>query len=379
MIVSGVYALTTQNTAAVLNTGFVNIKIKTYKLNDENREVEYEDDDVLLPGEEASFIPKIVNLGAKCYLRIKIDYINSDIDFRDYVTGFSSDFVKYEDYYYYNKVFNENDEVKLFDTVLIPGNANTIANGKRINFEIIAEAVQENNFIPNYSDEDPWNGITPAQNENSSYIIDVNDESTIIIKYDNDTENDIYVPDSFLESIKNAMPGDVFTDIIEIKNTYLNKAKFFIKLKADDADENEMKLLNVMNLQIRDSRGKLLYNGKLLTDDDVFLTELAANEKENLEFRMSVPIDLTNEYSNLNPELLILFSSNKKKGDNSNSNISSGGVTKVEDNSKNIVSLLNSPKTGDNIKIAIIVFLVSAFGLIVTMIADFVIRKKEII
>ena len=41
MVVSGVYALTIQNTSAAINTGEVDIKIKFYQVNNLNEEVEY--------------------------------------------------------------------------------------------------------------------------------------------------------------------------------------------------------------------------------------------------------------------------------------------------------------------------------------------------
>ena len=60
MIVSGVFAITTQNTTAVFNTGLVDIKLQIYKLNEENEEVEYENSDLFVPGKVTSFIPKII-------------------------------------------------------------------------------------------------------------------------------------------------------------------------------------------------------------------------------------------------------------------------------------------------------------------------------
>ena len=93
MSISGVYALTTQNTSGVLSTGFVDVKLQTYELNSENEEVEFSENKKLLPGETISFIPKVINLGANCYIRIKINY--NSLDFSEYVTGFSSNFEKY--------------------------------------------------------------------------------------------------------------------------------------------------------------------------------------------------------------------------------------------------------------------------------------------
>ena len=163
MTISGIYALTEQGVNGALSTSTVDLEIGTYILDDESNEIEYADDKEVLPGEEVQFIPKVFNKGTDCYLRIKIDYINDAINFEDYVSNFSTKFTQYGDYYYYDGTFNAQDIIELFDKIKIPDNAETLAVNRVLKIEIIAEAMQTNNFTPDYTLEDPWKGIEPTE------------------------------------------------------------------------------------------------------------------------------------------------------------------------------------------------------------------------
>ena len=374
MSISGVYALTTQNTSGVLSTGFVDVKLQTYELNSENEEVEFSEKKKLLPGETISFIPKVINLGANCYIRIKINY--NSLDFSEYVTGFSSNFEKYGDYYYYKNILNTDETLVLFNTITIPPNADTLAEDKNLKFEITVEAMQDKNFAPDYSIEDPWNGIVPTDNDTASYDIDNEKDLNITIKYENGTEKDISIPNNFLEALKDAMPGDSFTEKIEIKNITKDKVKYFLKLDLNNLNTDEIELLNNLNLEITNEKGKVLYNNKLLINNNAIIAELEKNESSKLEFKITVPKELPNKYSNLNPKLSLTFSSDYKEKTNTNSGtIENSSNTNLQN--KGITKLVTNPKTGDKVFFAMIIFIISAICFVVTIVLDFIIRKKE--
>ena len=158
MSVSAILAASNQGTRAVKNP--VNIKIEA---NNANK--------VVIPGEEVSYVPKVLNIGSSCYLRVKVSYIKDDINFLNYVTNFPDTFIKRGDYYYYTPVFNPNESITLFDSVKIPENANELASSNELVLTIIAEAIQEEGFEPDYSSADPWKGIVPEKNTGIIYYI----------------------------------------------------------------------------------------------------------------------------------------------------------------------------------------------------------------
>lgn len=349
MSISGIYALTNQETEGTFNTGIVDIKLQSYQINSENNEIEYNDDNKkFMPGDIISFIPKISNLGQNCYIRIKINYIDENTDFIDYVTGFADEFTKYGDYYYYNKALKSNEIIKIFDTIRIPEQINN-EHDEELKIKIVAEAVQEKNFEPDYTSENPWGNVTPTESINNSYEIDANkNNSKIAVKYENDTNNDISVSSNFFEKMKEIMPGDNYIDKIEIKNTEKNEAKYFLKIETNEENSKYVELLKQVNLTITNKNGQVLYNGKLLNTEKILLGTYNLNEYDNIDLKISIPEQLENKYALLNPELSFIFSAEY-------------------DNKDTKTSVIENPKTGDYINLAIIIFFISAVGLITVM------------
>lgn len=352
MTISGIYALTEQGVNGALSTGTVDIKVGTYTRDTENRETEYADDMVVFPGEKVQFVPKIFNEGTDCYLRMKINYIDESIGFEDYVTNFSTQFRKYGDYYYYDGVFNAKSTVELFDTMRIPHNAEVLADNKKLRIEIIAEALQIKNFNPDYSMEDPWKGVKPTKNVRNTYDIDIND-SELVIKYENGTENDIGVPSNFLEKTRRLLPGDSFIEDIQISNKDKKNAKYYMKIDIAENDEETRKLLSQIDLIIR-SGDEIIYKGKFFNEEKILLAMLNKGEKKDIQFEVSAPIELSNEYTNIVPKFSITFFAEFE-------------AEKIPLN----------PKTGDDITISFLTFLLSSIGLVIIIILGARERKRQ--
>ena len=358
MSISGIYAVSTQILDSEFGVGGVRLEIKTYTLNEQNEEEEYADGTKkVMPGDIISFIPKIKITEDKCYLRIKLYYINDQIEASEYVSGMSDKWEKHGEYYYYNYDLNRGEIVKVFDSIKIPENIDKMINNKDVKFTISAEAIQERNFTPNYELEDPWNGITPTKNNSVSYNIDAKSSSNITIDYVGDAEEDVKVPNSFFSSIKRIMPGDSYTSSIEINNKDKEKARYYLTLGADESDKQVIELLKKLDLIITNKNGVIIYNGKMISDEKIFLGEYGLNGYDKLEFKIIVPEDLKNEYVNLKPKLNWKFS------------------VEYDKNDKKVVS---NPKTGDKINIAIAVFLVSAIGLLTVILINYRRNKEEL-
>ena len=353
MTISGIYALTEQGVNGALSTSTVDLEIGTYILDDESNEIEYADDKEVLPGEEVQFIPKVFNKGTACYLRIKIDYINDTINFEDYVSNFSTKFTQYGDYYYYDGTFNAQDIIELFDKIKIPDNAETLAVNRVLKIEIIAEAMQTNNFTPDYTLEDPWKGIEPTENERNTYSIDVDDDSQLIIRYQDRTEEDIGVPNNFLERTRKLLPGDSFVEDIQINNKNKKNAKYYMKIDVDENDEETRKLLSQIDLIIR-SGDEIIYQGKFFNEEKILLAMLNVGGSKNIQFEVSAPIELSNEYTNILPQFSITF------------------LAEYEVEKSPL-----SPKTGDNITISLLTFLLSSIALVIIIILSARERKNK--
>ena len=356
MSISAIYAMSNQITNGVISTGAVDIKLDIYRLDGQSQLINYDNDGKkVFPGEIISYIPKVSNIGENCYLRVKIEYVNDSLNFSNYVTGFSNELTKIGEYYYYNKVFNSEDVLKIFDTIKIPENIEQITDEKRIKLKIIAQAIQERNFEPDYSLGDPWKGITPTESIDISH--DIEREMEIDINYEDGIRNDFIVPANFFENLKKSMPGDSFTNSLEIKNLNKNSVKYFFRFITDGLIDKDIQLLSKMNLTILNQAGQVLYNGKLLQTDNILLGEYKLNQTDKLTFNVSVPKDLGNEYILLNPKASLVFSAEYKEKDI------------IKRKSKN-------PETGDTIDWAITIFLISSIGFVIVLLLDFNERRN---
>jgi len=354
MGISGIYAVTEQLTNGQIITGGIDIDLQVFKINNENKEVKYiEDNKVVMPGEVVSFIPKVENKGERCYLRAKIFYINESIDINQFINGISSDWVKHGEYYYYGKTFDSGKTTKLFDSVQIPNNINEITNSKKIKLEITVEAVQEKNFTPDYTKDDPWQGIVPTKSIRDKYDIDTTTNSKMTIKYENGASEDIIVSDDFFDNMKTIMPGDSYDSSIEIKNKDKKVAKYYLRFKYD-----EIALLKETILVITNKKGQIIYNGKIKDAKNIFLGEYKKNQGEKLDLKILVPEDMENQYENLSTKLEWIFKVEYDKE-----------IDKKNNNKTN-------PQTGDNINVAITMFILSSIGLIVVMVLEHRERKN---
>ena len=72
MGISGIYALTTSvYELNPFSTGIINIDVTDYTINASNNEELYIDGERVVDlGDEISLIPRISNLGDKCYIRV---------------------------------------------------------------------------------------------------------------------------------------------------------------------------------------------------------------------------------------------------------------------------------------------------------------------
>ena len=346
MSISGIYALNSQKTDGDFNTKIVDIQLQTYGVDNENNEIEYDDSKNVMPGEVITFMPKVSNVGEQCYIRLKINYVDENTDFMDYVTGFSSSLVKHGDYYYYEKIFDKNEVLKVFDSIQIPSSISSDMESVKI--VITAQAIQTRNFEPDYSLEDPWKNIDVQETVNSAYEIGAG----FNIRFEDKTDGEIKVPDDYMSRFYNMMPGDDFSDNIEIKNNRKNKVRYYLRLETNEKNADKLKLLSQIKFMITGDDGKIIYDGTLQQFDKILLSELNANEYEKLVFKVMVPIDIDNKFENLDPDLTFVFLSEEES------------------------SIIN-PKTGDLIDVSMIIFLLSAIGLIIVIIIGYINNKKE--
>ena len=305
--ISGIYALADDvinNTESTVSTSYVDIKLEEYQ----NGEQYTKENEVVMPGEVVPLNTKINNLGINCYVRAKITYILNNTKYVElnYINGNYKNWTKKDDYYYYDSILNQNEVINLFDTIQIPNEIINESSGDKLIINILVEAVQAKNFDGKYID----------------------------------------IGDGFFNNLGGLLPGDSISDQITIDNNSSNKIEYFLSNDIENLTQEEIDLLEKVNITIKNSKGKELYNGKITKVNNILLGIYNSGSNDIINFTISIPSNLDNEYSKIATKIIWVFS--------------------VGEESSSI-----NPKTWDlRFDWSITFFLLSALGLLIVMIIE---------
>lgn len=109
----------------------------------------------------------------------------------------------------------------------------------------------------------------------------------------------IAAPEDFFSGFSTAMPGDVFHDSVEIRNTTEHAAEIFFRTSPECKSVKDQEFLKKLKLVIT-MNDKKLYSGDLLAaslNKAVSLGEFSSGEKGNMRFEVTVPAELDNLYA----------------------------------------------------------------------------------
>ena len=343
MIISGIYSLSEELISAKsgLSTGAVDIELVEYS---ENNQPFNQDGSIVMPGEEIILIPRVNNLGNECYIRTKIEYYidNEKFPISDYIQGNYSSWTKKGDYYYYDSLLSQKSSIDLFNKVIIP-NLSSEYIGKIVTVHIVVDAVQSKNF------NGDWENVTIKKSIDRTYDIDYSGESSII--FEDNTNHHIDFDKGFFDRLGNMMPGDTITENVNLTNKSKSKNEYYLSIDYDNLSKEELSLLKNIKLLVKDKNGKNLVNSNLANKDKHVLGTYKMKEKDTFKIEVSLPSNIDNDFSKLFTKIKWKFS---------NKIISKEDIT--------------NPITGDfGINTSIIIFLLSAIGLLVVLL----IWKKE--
>jgi hypothetical protein len=303
---SGVYA-SNNPVVSHVDTGVVNIEISEYTLNGEGEEVPWVDNVGVLPGTPVSKIPYFTATGNDCYIRAKIevDGVHEDATplTDESFNGISDKWIKAGDYYYYKYPLLTNESVDFFHSFTIPTDWNDNVNPSNIgdwgfSVTVVVDAIQSDNFTPDFESNAPWGDVIVKESLHKDGY-DVNEFTTnsitnmsIIIE---DYDDIIINSDDFFEGFKTMVPGDSLADTVTIDSKYHCKL-YFTTESLEDLDLLQHMMLKV--ILTKENKETVIYDGVLDSQiTDMLLGEFKNGEKGELEFIVSMPAELDNEYT----------------------------------------------------------------------------------
>lgn len=292
-----------------LSTGNVNIELKEYRLNTKGERIPWENPKDVLPGDVISKIPQITNLSESCYVRVKL---NMDADYfkMEQIHGISEKWIYAKDgYLYYTEPLIKNASIDVFKEIQVPVSLDASSMEKDMMMDIVAEAVQSQNFQPDFDSDHPWGElkIETCEKESENHLEDDQGNSySFEIVYEGTSGKFIKNEDNFFKNIPKLMPGDVYNDHVKVRND--SKDHVFIYFRTDSI-ENDF-LLKEMKLNIWNDQHKIIYSGDIIAKDlnkGILLMELKESVSKNMYFEIMMPENLGNSYALLNEKVKWIF------------------------------------------------------------------------
>lgn len=352
-----VYASTTLDIVNSFVTGVVDITLTEYQKVG-NEEKLFENYQIIVPGDVISQIPRIHNEGNDCYVRAKITFREaSDIVNESDLFGIGPNWVKAKDgYYYYTEVVPHDGSVDLFQGIKIP---TSVTNKDRDLFyiDLKIDAIQSQSFTPDYDADEPWGSVEIIKCESSgNYEINTfkpSETTSFKIEYQGGSAGFITNSKDFFANIPSLMPGDIYEDSFEFVNSSETPVTLYFRSATYGASETADKI----NLKIftKNQNGeKVIYNGSLNgvdIENNVTVCEIQAKTTERIYFEISVPADLTNEYSMASSSIKWVFSTKP-------------------------ITNMDIPKTGDSANVQLWTILVGISGLVLVAVGVMTIASQ---
>ena len=269
------------------------------------KEILYQNQKMVLPGDRISKIPRITNRSEPCWVRVKITYADNLENRKGLndtnLTGMPKYWVKKGAYFYCTRKLEQGESADIFTGVTIPEEWTEPYQEKKLGITIVADAIQAANFSPDFNAMSPWGNqvILRCIHDTNGRVVKRKSQVKLRVVFERDAHKLIAAPEDFFSGFSTAMPGDVFHDSVEIRNTTEHAAEIFFRTSPECKSVKDQEFLKNLKLVIT-MNDKRLYSGDLLAaslNKAVSLGEFSSGEKGNMRFEVTVPAELDNLYA----------------------------------------------------------------------------------
>lgn len=288
-------------------SGKVEVHLEEYK-KEEDKEVLWEDGEMVLPGGVVSKIPRICNDADACYVRAAVEF-DSERDSGHPLTteelvGISQDWVQIGDYFYYKNILPENGSVDFFQGIRIPPEwEDGVDDDNQWSADVKVDAIQAAFFQPDFSSEDPWGlekeGYTIQNAVDRQPTEQEENNAPIKLEIEQDMKGFSVEDQEFFREFESFVPGKFQTGTLEFTNKTKKAREVF--MKAETLEKNEFLEGLELVIRIREKdRLRVLYQGDMLSEklqEYQSLGTVPANGTETVEFAVRLPKKADNRYS----------------------------------------------------------------------------------
>ena len=270
-----------------VDIGNINISLEKHGLDEKGEKTDFDDAQVVVPGQVVDELVDIFNLANDAWVRMKVTFDDSTIDgnmLDDSLLNLGDDWVKCGDYYYYTKPVKHGEAAEFLKSVSIPAEWTEALSEKDQKINFTADAVQEKNFTPNFKSDDPWFGTVIEQSVTDAYTVPVTSNNPFSVAYEGGAAGLVKVGDDFFSNWGTLMPGDVVSGKVTISNKYAQSVKIYFRTDTI-ADDN---LLQKLHLKIA-CDGQTLYDGSMAGEitNKVLLGDFAQGSSKDLTYTLT--------------------------------------------------------------------------------------------
>lgn len=302
---------------ANIDLGQVAIRLTDLELDAEGREVPMEKEKQVLPGQTVSRIIRIENLGNDAWIRAALHYPEAGSEFpaANKMHGYSDEEMIIEDpnwikcggYWYYTKPVPTGETVDFLHGFRVPADWDSRYAGLAMQICATVDAVQIQNFTPDFQSPDPWFGTLIEERVYEPFTMREESDIPLELSFVAGTEGFVRNTEDFMSQFGTLLPGDVKQGRLEIANHYSRPVRIWFSAENDADDE----LVRELELTIKNGAGKVLYEGpldrtkvstatatlKTESEGRVSLGTFQKGESTYLDFELRVPARLTNRYA----------------------------------------------------------------------------------
>lgn len=316
-----------------ISTGDVSVSLAEYELDDHGREVPYQDQKVVLPGQWISKIVRITNEANDAWLRAKVVFWSEEgvCDISDDMLGeIGQEWIRCGEYFYCTEPVLSGQTVDLFQQLRLPQEWGSDTANERFSVEITAQAIQANGFFPDFSQELPWFGIPIEKCIHSEHgITSPGLQDEFVLVFENGSEGFLKSSDDFFEDFGSLLPGNTMSGVMEVGSRYHRPVNIRFRSEiSEQQPEMSAKLLEALILRIQKGK-EVLYEGSMadgrLGEGIVLVSSLKNGELQNVEFSVHMPDDLTNEMALQQAKVRWIFSADYTVPDSSGGGSGSSG------------------------------------------------------
>lgn len=256
------------------------------------------DNESVLPGQKINKTIKIKNKANKAWVRAKFEYSDCDeykgLSDKD-VELESNKWKKIGEYFYCLVPIEDGETMDFVKSFNVPSDWDSEKTDKQFTIYTSVEAVQETNFTPDFTKDDPWFGTVIESCVHTTYDITTETGDTpFSVVFENGAEGLVKIGNDFFSNWPSLMPGDTVTDTVKIGNNYSRPMTIFFRTDTIADDD----LISKVHLTIKNG-DKVLYDGAMNGEitNEVSLGSIKQGEVRELIYTVSIPASLTNEFA----------------------------------------------------------------------------------